>query len=113
MLTSESFVDADVEGGKQYRYNVTAVFDKGESGFSNTVDIAMSGLDGLDAENVIVYAKNQSVMVKNAENSRVQIYRIDGVRIYDNIIVSDTEIRLEAGIYIVSVDNQSFKVNVR
>ena len=51
--------------------------------------------------------------MKNAENSRVQIYRIDGVRIYDNIIVSDTEIRLEAGIYIVSVDNQSFKVNVR
>lgn len=113
LLTSESFVDADVEDGKQYRYNVTAVFDKGESGFSNTVDIAMSGLNGLDAENVIVYAKNQSVMVKNAENSRVQIYRIDGVRIYDNIIVSDTEIRLEAGIYIVSVDNQSFKVNVR
>lgn len=113
LLSTESFVDTEVEKGQQYRYNVTAVFDKGESGFSNTVDIAMSGLNDMELDNIFVYAKDQAVVIKNAANSRVQIYKIDGICIYDDIVAFDKEIRLESGLYIVRVNNQSYKIQVR
>ena len=80
---TEGYTDTEIEKGNIYTYNVTAVFDKGESPYSNTV------------------------------NRQAEIFKIDGSKIFDEIISYKDRIHVETGIYIVRIDGKSFKVTVR
>lgn len=110
---TEGYVDTEVEEGNSYTYNVTAVFDKGESGYSNTVTIdELSGIESLN-QGIKVYAGNHAIVIENADNHRAEIFKIDGNKIFDKNISHSDRIAVDTGIYIVRIDNHSFKVAVQ
>ena len=112
---TEGYTDTEIEKGNIYTYNVTAVFDKGESPYSNTVtvDRSQSGIDETSGNPIKVYAADHTIVIENVDNRQAEIFKIDGSKIFDEIISYKDRIRVETGIYIVRIDGKSFKVTVR
>ena len=112
---TEGYTDTEIEKGNIYTYNVTAVFDKGESPYSNTVtvDRSQSGIDETSGNPIKVYAAGHTIVIENVDNRQAEIFKIDGSKIFDEIISYKDRIRVETGIYIVRIDGKSFKVIVR
>ena len=112
---TEGYTDTEIEKGNIYTYNVTAVFDKGESPYSNTVtvDRSQSGIDETSGNPIKVYAADHTIVIENVDNQQAEIFKIDGSKIFDEIISYKDRIHVETGIYIVRIDGKSFKVTVR
>lgn len=110
-----TYPDTEIEKGNIYTYNVTAVFDKGESPYSNTVtvDRSQSGIDETSGNPIKVYAADHTIVIENVDNQQAEIFKIDGSKIFDEIISYKDRIHVETGIYIVRIDGKSFKVTVR
>ena len=75
-----------------------------------------SGIDGVNGDEVIVATIGENIVVKNAKlGSNVIVYAADG-RIISSEIATDGDVVAEApakGIYVVVVDDKSFKVMVK
>ncbi len=96
-------------------YNVTAVYDKGESVFSNdcTIDIA-SGIDGVESTTVRIIGANGSIRIAGAEGMNVKIYTADGKLLHHDAAAAATaEYPAAAGVYAVTVNGHSAKVLVK
>ena len=75
-----------------------------------------SGIDGVNGNDVIVATIGDNIIVKNAKlGSNVRVYAADG-SIITSEIATDGDVVIEApvkGIYVVVVDDKSFKVMVK
>ena len=75
-----------------------------------------SGIDGVNGNDVIVATIGDNIVVKNAKlGSNVIVYAADG-RIISSEVATDGDVVIEApakGIYVVVVDDKSFKVMVK
>lgn len=50
LLTDNSFVDATASSGEPHAYKVTAVYDKGESAYSEAVEVTATGIEGTESD---------------------------------------------------------------
>lgn len=74
----------------------------------------LSGVaDCLAAQGVDIRATGHSIVVSTDSALEVGIYGIDGKRLFAGIVVGQTTLPVESGIYIVSVGNRSTKVLVK
>ena len=97
-----------------YLYKVTAVYDKGESAYSEEVSVNyVAGLNESVQQGVKIIAGENEIIVLNATGKEIRIFTPDGklVRLTtgDNI----THIRVSDGIYIVQTGNNRVKVIVK
>lgn len=113
VLTENQYVD-DLTGISSetgtYRYQVTAIYDEGESGLSNEYEANVSsGIEGPSAENISIQVEHRVIRVDGADD--IAVYGIDG-KIYG--IGHDTAaIAVEPGIYVVKADGQVTRVCIR
>lgn len=109
------YIDANVEAGKSYSYNVSALWQRGESPLSNTVTTIASALDALNVNaNVSVSSRDMNIIVKGVNNSMVNVYTLTGLNVASRFVDGDASIPVGAkGVYIVTVGNRSFKLVVR
>ncbi|MBP5662979.1 MAG: choice-of-anchor J domain-containing protein [Bacteroidales bacterium] len=85
--------------------------------FTVTEDITLiavfdvTGINNIDASNVLIYAHNSTITVCGAEGHDVFVYDMNGRCIYQRADASETETisMSSAGIYLVRVDNAIFK----
>ena len=96
-----------------HRYAVTVVYDKGESAYSNVVEVNSSGIAGIGSDGVRVSAHNGIIMVDGADGRTVRICSTGGSVVSMFIGGQHDEISLHAGIYMVTVGRNTFKVMVR
>jgi len=96
------------EGG---RFAVSAVYDMGESAFTNEV----SGVDNLQNDGNAVNVKSGKgyIAVNGCDNYKVSIYSVNGQTLVSARVASDAVWNLPAGVYMVSVDGKTFKVLVK
>ena len=70
--------------------------------------------EGVSASEVAVVAQNGSVVVKNAAGKNVVVSTILGQVVANEVLTSDNAtINVPAGIVVVAVEGESFKVNVK
>ena len=70
--------------------------------------------EGVAASEVAVVAQNGSVVVKNAAGKNVVVSTILGQVVANEVLTSDNAtINVPAGIVVVAVEGESFKVNVK
>lgn len=106
-----SFTDSSNEGGK---YNVTVVYNSGESIMSNTVEIVPSAIAGTEASILKVSAGKGCIIVSGAAGQTVKIYATDGSAIASIANANSREtISANQGTYIVTVGKRHFKVMVK
>lgn len=108
------FLDGDVTAGSPHYYNVTAVYDRGESAFSNTVNTGGSGIADAQASLPSVYATKGMINVDNAAGRSIRIFDLSGRLLHGAVAGSDHySVAVGGGVYIVSADSRVVKVTVR
>lgn len=95
-------------------FNVTVVYDEGESLKSNTVSFT-SGLQDVKSLDAKVYGQTQSIKAENVAGRTVSIFATDG-KLVNSVKATDNDVVIPAsrGIYVVKVDNTAVsKVQVK
>lgn len=80
----------------------------GWKNFKNIQSISQASVEGIGSDIVSVNVSSNSLIVRGAEGKVVEVYRADGLKIYEgkeNIITLPS-----SGIYIVRIDKSIFKV---
>ena len=106
-----SYTDSSDKGGK---YNVTVVYDSGESMMSNTVDVVPSAIAGAEASMLKVTAGKGCIIVTGAAGQSVMVNATDGSAIASIANAGSREtVSVAQGTYIVTVGKRHFKVMVK
>ncbi len=102
LLEECEFTDPTVEAAKIYNYVVTAVYNRGESGASNTVVINdLSGIESIYGTALTITATRGAIVVTGAVGHDVAVYTVDGKTIYSGAGAAKTVIPAPQGIYVV------------
>ena len=109
------FEDCNVEEGKEYTYNVTACYDKGESMFSNgfTIVFTPSSIDENVMCTVLVYAKDDHIQIEGADHVDVSVFTLSGHCLFHELVNGSAAVPVSEGVYLVKVGNQVNKILVR
>lgn len=114
-LQTTSFTDIITESG-DYRYNVTALFDLGESSYSNEVThsaVVQSDLDDVDiADAIEITAETGTIVIKAPEGLTAEVFTIDGRLLRRVTTLPVTRLPLSAGLYVVKVANTTAKITL-
>lgn len=110
-IKTTSFSSAKKPADLSNLYAVSAVYDRGESP-SVTTMIANTNVANNFTEGVSVTAENHQIVIKGASGRLVEISNMSGLLITRRIADDVTYIPVSQGIYIVKVDNKSFKLKV-
>ena len=106
-----SYTDSSDKGGK---YNVTVVYDSGESMMSNTVEVVPSAIAGAAASILKVTAGKGCIIVTGAAGQSVMVNATDGSAIATIANAGSREtVSAAQGTYIVTVGKRHFKVMVK
>ena len=106
------YLDPEVDATADLTYHVSAVYDDGESIFSNPAVINLSGVDGIDASGLSVKAVDGRITIEGAEG-KVSVYTTDGRMMYNFRATGSDSIAVAPGVYIVVAGDRSFKLLVK
>lgn len=111
-VASTSFIHSDYDG-KRATYNVTAVYNEGESPASNDAEVDLAGIsESLADAGITVRVKDGIITIVNPAEKAVTVYDTLG-----RAIASDNSARITvetaSGVYIVKSMGKSQKVVVR
>ena len=104
-----------LEPNVAYSFNVTVVYNEGESLFSNTVNTDDVSIEDLNDMGINIYGQDDFIKIENVAGRMVSVYTVDGKVVY-NAIAADNDVLIPAnlGVYVVNIDNNvSCKVFVR
>ncbi len=111
-VTATSYQENVADG--KYTYQVSVVYNLGESVYSNPVEIqASSAIEDNLADVLRVYSANSAIRVEHAPHQMIQVYTFDGKLIYQGVGEEYTTISVNAGQYLVKVAHLTFKVLVK
>ncbi len=116
LINSPAFVDNDVDDNKTYNYFVTAVYAQGESDFSNVYrHSATSPVENIADGNVSVTVRSTEgqIIVAGLNGQQAAIYTLSGTKVGTVFGKENITLQVPAGIYIVRIDNTSYKVMVK
>lgn len=115
-IVTETTYDYDATGAAATTsFNVTVVYNEGESLFSNTVVLDNVGIKDLNSIGVNIYGQDDYIKIENVAGRMVRVFTVDG-RIVYSAKATDNDVLIPAnlGVYIVNIDNAaSCKVFVR
>ena len=112
-VTDTKFYDPSAEESKNYSYQVSAIYDRGESNACEPLYITIpAGISNTEINIVVTTAEN-GITIETDGAQHIGIYNIDGSIVLSKIIEGKTFIPMTKGIYIVKVANESHKVIVR
>ncbi len=111
------YIDSDVTVDRTYRYNVTALYESGETIYSNDVNLKISSLAGIDrittADDITITSIPGGISVSGAYGKIINVYSINGSCICSVRGTSSDLIPLQSGFYVVSIDKTVAKVAVK
>ena len=112
-IEENEYVDADPKAEGVHLYHVSAVYDKGESGLSNSWKSDLSGVGTLEADGMMVKAGNGAISVLNAGGREVTVCTVNGIVVFSEKVGDYALISLEPGIYMLRAGDRTVKVMVR
>ncbi len=108
------YIDTPADLEATYRYYVSAVYEEGESIYSNPVDVKYAGVGEQIADGLKIYASNGVVRISNADaQSIIHVFDTMGRMIYSVTGHDAYTLPLSKGIYIVNAGATTRKVEVR
>ena len=113
-LVTEPVFSEPFAAGRTPKYAVTAVYDMGESNFSNIITVATSGIEAAAAATMKVTATAGSLIIEGASGMQLTVSRADGVVIWSGAPASDRlAIPMAPGVYLVASPQATAKVVVK
>lgn len=112
-VTTTTYTDA-VPEPKEYKYKITALYDKGESAFSNEIAVMITtAIDELLEAGIQVYGTVGAIEICHAAGMEIHLYTTDGKLLYEGIAEEKTKIRVDSGKYIIKIGNKATKILVK
>ncbi|MGN1246450.1 MAG: choice-of-anchor J domain-containing protein, partial [Muribaculaceae bacterium] len=112
LVTETSFVDETAEVG-EHTYQVTAVYDRGESDGSNKASTVTTGVENVAAKGALVATGKNVIIVKGAANMMVTVAAADGRLVYAGKGAETMNISVAEGVYAVKVGSKVVKTIVQ
>lgn len=113
-VSTETYNDFTAKDNEKYSYQITAVYDKGESMPSNTATVTfISGINEIGANDVVVKGETGTILIAGAEGKAVKVYTANGSMKSLFTAHSSEHINATAGLYIVCVADATYKVLVK
>lgn len=110
-LTKTTYTDTTVGSGATYQ--VTAVYDKGES-MPARATYGTGAVESGTVSDVRVTTTHETIEIHNASGKDVSVYSVDGRRVASAVPTSEyTRIAVAEGIYAVVVEGSVYKVIVK
>lgn len=109
-IAENRYHDNNVLAGN-HEYSVTAVYDSGES-IPVCVNMALTSVNKV-SDNSMITSGNGIITVSNLCNTPVAIYSVDGKKVVEETVNGTKTFNVEDGIYVVTLESQSYKVIVR
>ena len=113
IVEDNEFVDRNPQIEGEHIYNVTAIFDKGESCLSNDYSFNLSGVNTLAADGMAVKAGRNCIIVTNAGGKEVTISAVNGMVMFRQDVGDYARISLDPGIYMLRAGDRIVKIVVR
>lgn len=108
-----SWTDKDAVG-QRHAYTVTVNYKQGESGYSNRVELASTGIDEVAQMQPVVLGGKGVINVRNAAGEFVSIVAADGKIQFTGKADKDNAMYDAAsGIYMVTISGRTYKVIVK
>jgi len=109
-----AYTDVPAESA-DYIYNVTSVFEEGESRYSNSVNVkVVSGIGLTDADLASrIYTEGLEIVIEGFAGETATVYTPDGRLISSAVATGKTRIAVAAGVYIVKVGNTAISIAAR
>jgi hypothetical protein len=108
-----TYVDASSNSGS-HNYNVSVVYEDDESAFSNTATVYVPtsiNINGTSASNVL--GEKGHIVITNCEGKNISVYAPDGSLVYNGLGKQNMVIAVKQNMYIVKVNNKSFRITVK
>ncbi|MDE6207454.1 MAG: choice-of-anchor J domain-containing protein, partial [Muribaculaceae bacterium] len=114
LVADTEYLDTDVELGHDYTYNVTAVWDKGESKLSEAVTIkAESAVEGVGSYELTIRPLTGAIRIEGGVGEDVAVYTTAGVCVAIVKAQGVVDVPVTPGIYLVKAPAAVAKVVVR
>lgn len=111
-VAETSYVDTQVPAGV-HSYQVSVVYDKGESALSDAASAETSSISAIGTSSVTIAAGDGSIIVGNAAGMEIFVYTPDGKTVASATGSARTEIAVAPGLYVVKAGATVAKVAVR
>ena len=102
-LPETVWYDDHVTEGTNYSYQVTAVYDKGESQLSEALQIVATGINRLTSQQMRIGTAKGCIVVQGANGLPVEVFATDGRRISSLSGNASNRITTGSGIYVVRI----------
>ncbi len=113
-IGDNAYTDTDVEQGKEYTYNVSAVWDKGESHLSDPVTItATSSIDNATTYDLTISGHVGFIRISGGIGEQAEVYNMAGALVASVKAEGTVEVPVAKGVYVVRAGSAAAKVAVR
>lgn len=113
-VTDNEYVDSDVEEGNDYTYALTTLWDKGESGLSESVTVrASSGVGTVDAHDIRITVVEGAIRIEGGCGDTVAVYSMDGICVASAVADGTLTVPVSTGFYVVRAGDAVVRVAVR
>lgn len=102
---------APAESGHEYM--VSALYGEGESLPSEKLTIDISGISDSCQEGISIHSRRGGIVINNAGRALVSIASSCGMTIYESRGEDTVDLELPQGIYIVRIDNTTYKTYIK
>lgn len=110
-LAAASFAHLD-GAAADHTYNVSAVYDKGESELSESLTLSSSGIGSVSGDTqAVVFVDGRNIVVSCEDAASVAVTATDGRMVYTGR--GSARVSVAPGIYVVTVGHRAVKVMVR
>lgn len=110
-----TFRDSGLEENNTYTYTVSAVYDCGESLFSNSVvvETTASSVSAASGGSRSVTTVSGVIRLNVPSEVDVRIYDVTGREVYSAVVARTADVDLPSGIYMVKIGSETVKLAVR
>ncbi len=112
-IVGTQFIDNGYDDSGDHVYNVTVVYDFGESRGSNDAVISTSGIAAVENSNIQISNVGHDLVVSGAEGYMTSVYTVEGTTIYRALAPATLRLPLAPGIYIVTAGTTTAKIAIR
>lgn len=107
------YTDANVVPDSEYVYRVSAIYEDGESIYSNAADVRTTGVSDVTAAGVRIFSAARTLRITGAAGMPVTVAAPDGRLLYRIVSSGDDALPVAPGIYLVSAAGKSVKLMIK
>lgn len=109
-----TFTDNSAQPDNTYSYQVSALYDKGESPLSDAASVTTTGVRDLGTSQALVRGDKGAIVIRHLSGQTAEVFTLNGLHVASVRHTDATTLHVSAGVYLVRLQGgQTVKVVVK